>query len=71
MIAKVQGQNIGDPKLKPVSHESCITEHNRELLKISSNPSVIVYESVANPVENEDENLKKVSEKWWLSKSSD
>ncbi|KAG4079681.1 hypothetical protein HA402_009067 [Bradysia odoriphaga] len=58
--SKVQSQKISNPLLKSVSHVSCLAEKSRELFKINSNPSVRVYESVANPVENVEENLRKV-----------
>lgn len=61
MVSKVQSQKIANPDLKSVRHLSCLAEHSRELFKINSNPSVRVYESVADPVENVDDNLRKVS----------
>lgn len=62
MRLKMYDQNIDDHLLTSVRHVSCLAEHSRELFKINSNPSVKVYESVADPVENvEDNTTKKVS----------
>lgn len=62
MRLKMYEQNIDAHLLKSVRHISCLAEHSRELFQINSNPSVKVYESVANAEENIEDNMtKKVS----------
>lgn len=61
MRLKMYEQNIDARLLKSVRHVSCLAEHSRELFKIDSNPLVRVYESVADPEENFDENDRQVS----------
>lgn len=61
MRLQMYDQNIDVHQMKSVRHLSCLAEHSRELFKINSNPSIRVYESVENPVENVEENQRRVS----------
>lgn len=61
MSLKISDQNIDVQQMNSVRHVSCLAAHSRELLKINSNPTIRVYESVEKPVENDEENQRRVS----------